>query len=92
MEEGVVSVPHTGWLEAEIHGQLCSFDGDLWTSADNALAESLNLVTELVPKTHYTILDVAEAVFRRAGLADTARITRVQADNWTRQLPDGATD
>lgn len=87
-----MSVPHTGRIEAEIQGRRCSFDGDAWSAADSSLAETLNLVTEMVPKTHYTIQEIAEAVFRRAGLAGSARIISARNDNWTEELPEGAVD
>ena len=87
-----MSLPHTGKLEAEIHGKLCQFDGDVWTSPDAALAESLNLWTEFVPKTHYPIQSIAEVVFRRAGLTDFARIISAVNDTWKTELPAGAID
>ena len=87
-----MSVPHTGKLKAQIHGRRCSFNGEEWESADLSLAESLNLITELVPTTHYTIQEIAETVFRRAGLADVARIISVEFDQWPVGIPDDAID
>ena len=70
--------PNNERLVAMIHGKRCTFDGEQWECEDASLAESLDLILELVPQTHTDLRQLAEVVFRRAGLTGVARVTGVE--------------
>lgn len=87
-----MSVPHTGKLKAIVGRAPCEFDGESWTSPNQTLAELLNAFTDIVPKTHYTIQEVATAAVTAAGLTEGFRILTAENDAWPEDLPPDAID
>ncbi|MEY2409244.1 MAG: hypothetical protein QOF48_1914 [Verrucomicrobiota bacterium] len=87
-----MSIPHTGHLVAEIDGQRCTFDGDLWKGPTPELEAQLNDATAHAPKHHVAISERANYVFYILGLTDQARILESRADAWPTELPPGAID
>ena len=88
-----MSLPHTGRLSAEVDGIQCTFDGDVWEAAgDPRLSVALDRATAGVPKTHRTIVEVAQAAMAAAGFASRSRILSWEIGDWGEELPDGAID
>ena len=88
-----MSIPHTGKLTAEYAGFILQFDGHTWTCDDHYLVRVLNESTVEVMQTHIGIVELAEAVFRDAGLSG-AVILSVRQDAWSPadQLPPDSID
>lgn len=87
-----MSVPHTGKLVATVRGVRCEFDGDKWTTPDARLTAELNAAASSSPKTHFTILERAYHILRKAGLLSVAQIGAVEFDSHRTEIPPGAVD
>lgn len=87
-----MSLPHTGRLVAMVDGRPCQFNGDIWQSADADLARSLNSVMDRIPRTHWTIDEIAREALRDCHLLERTTIISVEVDAWNEELPEGAID
>lgn len=87
-----MSVPHTGKLKARIKGQLCHFNGNVWTTPDPELTALLNEETQHSPKMHYSIDSLARNILHHTGLESVSEVLWFKGDSWKTELPPGAID